>query len=166
MARDQDTLAAVRASYIHERLDITDAAAKHGVAQSTARRWKKKAKDSGDDWDMARQASRLASGGMADLTTVVLEDFTLQYQALMDALRNDTEIKPLDKANILTKLADSYVKIMKAAGGGDQEIGKLAAAMETINLMSEFIAEHFPQHREAFLEILVPFGEEVTRHYG
>jgi transposase len=53
MAHAQETISAVRAAYVHERLPLKAAASKHGVSYATARTWKSKAGAAGDDWDKA-----------------------------------------------------------------------------------------------------------------
>jgi len=103
---------------------------------------------------------------MGDLSIQVLEDFTLQYSTLMDVLKHSTDIEPLEKATILTKLADSYVKITKAAGGGDNQIGRLSIAMETIELFSEFLKERFPHTLESYTVALDQFAPELSKKYS
>jgi len=103
---------------------------------------------------------------MGDLSIQVLEDFTLQYSTLMDVLRHSTDIEPLEKATILTKLADSYVKITKAAGGGDNQIGRLSIAMETLELFAKFLSERFPHTLESYTVALDQFAPELSKKYS
>ncbi len=165
MARNQEKHDAVRRSFVVDRLNLKTAAELHGVPQATAARWKVKSKSKGDCWDKARSASRLAQGGIGDLSIQVLEDFTLQYSTLMDILKH-ADMDPLEKATILTKLADSYVKITKAAGGGDNQIGRLSVAMETLKLFSTFIGERSPHMLEQFVLLLEQFAPELSKQYG
>ena len=165
MAKKQEKLDAIRRSFVVERLNLKTSAELHGVPQATAARWKVKAKSLGDCWDKARSASRLAQGGIGDLSIQVLEDFTLQYSTLMEILKT-SDLEPLEKATILTKLADSYVKITKAAGGGDNQIGRLSIAMETLKLFSTFIAERSPHLLEQFVMILEQFAPELSKQYS
>jgi len=165
MARNQDKHDAIRRSFVIDRVNLKAAAELHKVAPATAARWKVKAKEKGDCWDKARSASRLAQGGIGDLSIQVLEDFTLQYSALMEVLKH-SEIEPLEKASILTKLADSYVKITKAAGGGDNQIARLSVAMETLKLFSGFIAERSPHMLEQFVLLLEQFAPELSKQYS
>jgi len=165
MARNQEKHDAVRRVFICDRLSLKAAAELQGVPQATAARWKVKAKQKGDCWDKAKSASRLAQGGMGDLSIQVLEDFTLQYSSLMDILRH-SNMEPLEKASILTKLADSYVKITKAAGGGDNKIGRLSVAMETIRLLSDFMRERYPHQLEAFTIALDQFAPELSKQFS
>lgn len=165
MTKKQEKLESVRRSFVVERLNLKTAAELHNVPQATAARWKAKAKEKGDCWDKARSASRLAQGGIGDLSIQVLEDFTLQYSALMEILKH-SDLEPLEKASILTKLADSYVKITKAAGGGDNQIGRLSVAMETLKLFSAFIGERSPHLLEQFVMLLEQFAPELSKQYS
>lgn len=165
MTRKQEKLEAIRRSFVVDRLNLKTAAELHDVPPATAARWKVKAKEKGDCWDKARSASRLAQGGIGDLSIQVLEDFTLQYSALMDVLKH-SEIEPLEKASILTKLADSYVKITKAAGGGDNQIARLSVAMETLKLFANFIGERSPHMLEQFVLLLEQFAPELSKQYS
>ncbi|MBL4832610.1 MAG: DUF1804 family protein [Pseudomonas sp.] len=165
MARNQEKHDAVRRSFICDRLALKAAADLHNVPPATAARWKVKSKEKGDCWDRARSASRLAQGGIGDLSIQVLEDFTFQYSALMDVLKH-ADMDPLEKATILTKLADSYVKITKAAGGGDNQIGRLSVAIETLKLFSDFIGERSPHMLEQFVLLLEQFAPELSKQYG
>ncbi|KGJ92158.1 DUF1804 family protein [Colwellia psychrerythraea] len=165
MARNQEKLEAVRRSYVYDRQSLKAAAEFNDVPVATASRWKIKAKDKGDCWDKARSASRLAQGGIGDLSIQVLEDFTMQYSTLMDILKY-SDMEPLEKATVLTKLADSYVKITKAAGGSDANIGRLSVAMETLELFAQFLGERFPQNLEYFVIALEQFAPELSKQYG
>ncbi len=60
MARAPEEKAAVRHSYVHEKLSLEAAADKHGVPIGTARRWK--ATDPAD-WDKARAVNALSAAG-------------------------------------------------------------------------------------------------------
>jgi len=165
MARDQEKHDAVRRSFICDRLALKTAADLHGVAPATAGRWKVKAKEKGDCWDKARTASRLAQGGIGDLSIQVLEDFTMQYSTLMDVLKH-ADIEPLEKATILTKLAEKKKKITKAAGGSDNQIGRLSIAMETLELFAKFLGERFPHTLESYVLALEQFAPELSKQYG
>lgn len=39
-------------------------------------------------------------------------------------------------------------------------------ALDVIQKLSTFVAEHYPQHLAAFVEILEPFGGEMEKYYG
>lgn len=165
MAHSPEKRADVRRSYVGERLPLDAAAEKHGIAYNTARHWKRQAKEQGDDWDRARSAARMAAGGLGDLTTQVLEEFALLFQTTMEEV-GSSEVDGIQKAEAMSRLADAYTKTVKAAGGGDSKIGKLAVAMEMLERQVTFVQQHYPQHANALLEVLEPFGEELSRAYA
>jgi hypothetical protein len=166
VARNPELVAAVRKSYIVDRLDLKAAAMAHDASYASACRWKAKAKKDGDCWDKARAAARMTGGGLGDLSAQVMEDFSVQYKTLMDEIKTAEDIPPMKKADILTKLADSYIKISKAAGNGDNNIGRLSVAMETIELLAGFIKERYPEQLEMFVHMLERFAPELSKQYG
>lgn len=165
MAHTPETRQAVRSSYVHERMPMDLACATHGVSYGTGRSWKRKAKESGDDWDTARSASRMAEGDLGDITTQVVEDFVLLFQATIEELKV-LEGNPLQKAETIAKLSDAYVKTMKAAGGGNSKIAELAVAMKVLEELACFIKDGYPEQLEIFAAILEPFGQRVSEVFG
>jgi len=166
MAHNDDTRNAVRASYVLERLDLKSAAKKHGVSYPTVNRWKVKALEQGDNWDLARNAARQTAGVAGDLTLQMLEDFAIQYQSVMTEVREDKKMTALVKVEILTKLGDSYSKVMSKAAGNDNKIGKLAVSIDTLKLLSTFVQKEAPELLEPFMLLLDRFSPELTKHYG
>lgn len=165
MAHSLETRQAVRRSYVHERLSLKAASDKHKVGYHTVRRWKDQAMADGDCWDKARTASRMAEGGLGDITTQLLEDFALLFQATVEEIR-DGDYDGLKKAEALSRLSDAYTKTMKAAAGGDPKIAKLSVALEVLDELARFIRENHPQQLEAFAVILEPFGSRVSEVFG
>jgi hypothetical protein len=165
MAHKPETRTAVRRSYVYERLPLETAAAKHSVPYSTTRIWKRKDKAKGDDWDKARAASRMASGGLGDITAELLEDFALLFQSTIAEIK-EGDYDGLKKAEALSRLSDAYTKTMKAAAGGDPKIAKLAIALEVLEELAAFIKAHYPAQLETFAVILEPFGKRVSEVFG
>jgi hypothetical protein len=157
-----DTKNKLRSAYIHKRLGLRAAADDCDVSYHTARSWKKKAKEEGDDWDKGRAASRMASGGLGDMTAQLLEDFALLFQSTVEEIR-DGDHDALKKAEALSRLSDAYTKTMKAAAGGNPGIAKLAIAMDVLKMLAEFIKEQFPSDVTRFTNILEPFGHRLAR---
>lgn len=169
MAHGEDKRRSLRAAYVYDQLPLEQAAAKAGVPASTAARWKRQAKTEGDDWDKHRAACTLASGGIEDVSRQMLTDYVVQHKTLIDQLREDTSGKPLsprDKADILASLADSFNKTVGACRKVMPETNELAVALEVLGLLGEFVRSHFPQHAEALLDVLEPFGVVLSKHYG
>lgn len=164
MAHSQETKNKLRSAYIHRRLGLKAAAADVDVSYHTARSWKKQAKEAGDDWDKARAASRMAEGGLGDLTAQVLEDFALLFQDTVEEIRSGT-YDGLKKAEALSRLSDAYTKTMKAAANGSPEIAKLSIAMDVLKQLAEFIKKHYPEQIAGFTKILEPFGHHLARQF-
>lgn len=162
MAYPQETRDKLRAAYVYDRLPLQAAAQRVGVQYATAKRWKTDAEELGDHWDRARNAARMAAGGLGDLTSRVIEDFVLLFESTIDDLKKLEEPNPMLVADAIARLADSYVKVMKAAGGGDRKLSELATAMKVLQSLTEFIRKHHPTDLLKFIEILEPFGQTLS----
>lgn len=165
MAYDNATKAKVRASFI-KGMALDAAATTAGVPYNTARNWKRKAADEGDDWDVARRANQLSSGTVGDVMQQVMDSLAQQFAATLTALEEKPDMVPMDKANILLKLSDAFVKTMAAAARGNPKLDRLAVAMEVVQLLAAFIAEEFPDLRKRFIDVAQSFGPEIVRHFG
>lgn len=165
MAHPESTRIALRRSFVRERLDLEAAASKHGVSYHTARIWKKKAKENGDDWDRARAAVRIAEGGVGDATTFLIEDFVLLFQSTIDQI-NEGDFDPLKKADAIAKLSDAYTKTMKAASRGDPNIARMSIALQVLQLLAEFIKDNYKADLERFTVILEKFAGKVSEAFA
>lgn len=166
MAHSEDIRHAVQRSFVYERLPLRAAADKHDVSYNTARTWKKSDKENGNDWDRARNAARMAEGGLGDITMQLLEDFAMLFQATVTQIKADDKSDPMKKAEALSRLSDAYVKTMKAAGGADPKISELAVAMKVVKELSGFIRDRYPQNVGVFAAILEPFGVKLSEVFG
>lgn len=149
-----------------ERLPLNAVCEREGIAYETGRRWKSNAKEEGDDWDRARQASRMAQGGLGDLTTQVLEDFAALFLTTMEQLREDERITSTQRAEALSRMSDAYTKTMKAAGGADPKMAELSIALKVLDELGRFIKHHHPDDLERFTRILEPFGQRVSEVFA
>ena len=156
----------VKKNYTNRMLPLTQAAKLANVPVSTARRWKSEALARGEDWDELRAASAITSGGRDDLMKTIVNNFVVMFQSTMDSLQKAENMPPETKVDALASLADAFAKTMKSAGAASPELSRLAIANDIIQLMGDFVREKYPQHINAFIEILEPFGEEVSRNYG
>lgn len=166
MAHDQSTRAQVRAAYVHEHLPLEAAAARAGVAPGTAARWKRKAREAGEDWDKLRAAVCLAGEGMEAVARQMLADYVVQHKALMESIQGDADMSAAAKVQALASLADSFNKTVAASRRVLPETSELATALAVLDKLGAFIRERYPQHGPAFVEILEPFGAEVARAFG
>ena len=165
MAYGKDIQEAVKRAYVLDRLPLEAAAQAAGVSYSTAQAWKRKAREEGEDWDRARQATRMSSGQLGDITTQLLEDFAILFQTTVEQIK-DADVNPLQKAEAISRLSDAYMKTMRAATKGAPEIGRLAMALEVLDMLGKFVQSQFPQHADALIEVLEPFGKQVAASYG
>ncbi|QAZ67042.1 DUF1804 family protein [Solidesulfovibrio carbinolicus] len=165
MAHGSEKVAAVRAAYVHERLPLEIAAARAGVAPGTATRWKRKAKEAGEDWDKLRAACLLAGDGVEAVARQMLADYVVQHKTLMDAISTG-DMPAAAKVDMLASLADSFNKTVAASKRVLPETSELATALSVLDKLGVFIRDRYPQHGPAFLEVLEPFGAEVARVFG
>ena len=165
MAHGSEKVAAVRAAYVHERLPLEIAAARAGVAPGTATRWKRKAKEAGEDWDKLRAACLLAGDGVEAVARQMLADYVVQHKTLMDAISTG-DMPAAAKVDMLASLADSFNKTVAASKRVLPETSELATALSVLDKLGLFIRDHYPQHGAAFVEVLEPFGAEIARIFG
>ncbi len=166
MAHGEDTRRAVRGAYVFDQLGLEVAAVKEGVPTATARRWKREAKDAGDDWDKARSAQMIAGGGLEDVVRQTLAVVVQQVQATVDSLQAAENMEPAAKVQALASLADSYNKLIAASRRVMPETDKLAIAMDVLKRFGEFIAKRKPALAGEFVEQIEAFGDEIARAYG
>lgn len=166
MAHGEETRRQVRAAFVFDQLGLEVAALKHDIPIATARRWKREAKEAGDDWDKARSAQMIAGGGIEDVVRQTLAVVVQQVQATVEAIQNAPDMPPAEKVQMLASLADAYNKLMAASKRLMPETDKLATAMDVLKRMSEFVRVRHTRHSNAFAEILEPFADELARVYG
>lgn len=166
MAHPPETREKLRRLYIQGQMTLQIVASQCGVSFATAARWKKDAQDDGDDWDRLRAANLMASGGMEDVGRAILIGLVIQYQATLEQLNTDADMPPAKRIELLASLSDAFNKSTAASKRILPETSQLATAMEVITLLSTFITDHYPQHMEAFVHVLEPFGLEIQKHYS
>jgi hypothetical protein len=88
------------------------------------------------------------------------------FQATMEQIQAAENMQPADKAKMMAALADSFNKMVNAAGKAAPNISKLGIATDVLRKFAEFIRASFPQHQQAFLEVLEPFGYEIAKAYA
>lgn len=165
MASDMDKRRKARSDYVYRRMSQATIAMAIGISQATFGRWKKAAKENGDDWDIARSASLMAGEGIETVVSSVVEDFMIMAQSLLDDIKNG-ELALDQKVKHLVALADAMTKMTASAGKLAPKISELGVAQDVMQYLVEFVRENFPQHIAAILEIIEPFGEQLARRYG
>lgn len=166
MAHSQKTITQARAAYVYDSLNIDNISGRFNVSRGTVMRWKKTALKNGDDWDRARAAARLSGQGAEAVTAAVMEDFVLLFQSTLTDIKASQDIKPLERAEVLSRLADAYTKTMNAVAKGNPKLDKLSFAADMLRDLVQYIQTHYPQHAAAMEQVLVPFGDEIGKRYG
>lgn len=165
MAHDKITRNKARAKYI-QGLPLAGAADAAGVAHPTVRNWKRDARANGDDWDLARAAKRTSAGNLQDQSNAIMEDMCGLLQGAMDAIKSDTTISPLARAEAVNRLADAYTKSLSAAGRANPKLGRLAVGMEVIEGMTAFVREHKPAQALEFLALVEEYAPRMAAHFS
>lgn len=163
MAHDTDKKSQVRKSYVFDGLSLASCAMLADVSYSTAQRWKNVAKDNGDDWDKLKAANTLAGSDLEDIGRQILTDFIVQFKTTMDKIREDETLTSTARVELLTSLADSYNKAIAANKKIMPETNKLAVALQVVEMLSKYIAEHKPELLMPFMEVLEPFGDLLDK---
>ncbi len=166
MAHDAATRQKARGMYVYDRMDLTKISEVIGVSVGTLRRWRKDAEKIGDDWDKARHSASLAHTGFENMVEVLLEEYIQLHQTVIQQVRDDPEAKPLQKASALAAVADAFNKTVNAAGRASPQLSQLAIAQDVLKRLADFITTDYPQNASAFLEMLEPFGRELSAAYG
>lgn len=165
MSDREDLRRKARAEYVDQGLMLTTIAASLGKSEATVGRWKKAAKEAGDDWDKARAAHVIAGRGPEAVTTRAIERYFLQLDRIVTNIEaNDTD--PVQQVALLASLADSTAKMAAAAKRFAPAVSTLGVAQDVLGKLMAFVRERYPQHASAILEIIEPFGEYLTEVYA
>lgn len=171
MAHAVEKRTQLRGLYVYQRLPMEAACLTAGVPRTTANNWKRHAKSQGDDWDRARAAVSLGDESFRQLSQRILEDYLLQHQAVMDQLREKPpkgkdELSPVQRAQMLAMLSDSFNKTMASFKRLAPDLNRHAVALDALQRLATFAQQRYPQHLNALIEMLEPFGEELAKAYG
>lgn len=165
MSSRDDLKRKARSDYIYRRMMQSTIAAAYGISEATVGRWKKAAKDDGDDWDKARTAHVIAGEGVETVVSTVVEDFMILAQSLLDEIR-DGEHTTKERVEMLVMLADAQTKMVASSKRLAPRISELGVAQDVMAKLLDFVREVFPQHAAAIREIIEPFGERLTEIYA
>lgn len=166
MAHAQERRTQLRGLYVYKRLPMESACAAVHVPRSTANRWKQEAKAAGDDWDSARAAVAMGDDSFKQLGSRLIEDFLHEFQATMQMVRQNKELGPQQRTQMLTSLADSFNKTMSSFRKLAPELNRHAVALDALQRLASFAQQRYPHNVPALLEMLEPFGEELAKAYG
>jgi transposase len=163
MAKSADVRVLVRKYYVFDRLSLEQAAKLGGVAYTTAKRWKDKAADEGDDWEKVRTASTLSGGDIEQLSQQILTEMLVQFNAVLDMVKADKDMSASTRVDLLTSLMDNIHKSMSAMKKLLPEANSLSIGMTVIRGLADFVQERFPEHGSVLVEILEPFGDVLPK---
>lgn len=163
MAHPDEKRKQLRGLFIFQRMAMETACEKLGVPRSTANRWKKEAAAVGDDWDSLRAAQALGDENFSSLSKRLLEDYLVQHQSTMDSLREATDMGPMQRAETLSRMADSFNKTMVSFKRLSPDLDRQAVQIDVIQRFATFAKARYPQHLAALVEMLEPFGEELAK---
>lgn len=164
MSSQDDSRRKARSDYVHRRMTLSTIAVTLNVHEATIGRWKKAAKEDGDDWDKARTAHVLAGEGVEVVVSSVVEDFMIQAQAILDEIKTGTHTTQ-EKVQMLVSLSDAMTKMAASAKRFAPKISELGVAQDVMAKLLEFVRETFPQYSAMILEIIEPFGEHLAGIY-
>ena len=154
-----------RSDFVNRRMALVTIASAYNVAESTVGRWKKAAKEAGDDWDKARSAHVIAGEGVEVVVSQVVEDFMIQAQGILDEIKEGTHTTR-EKVDMLVQLSDAMTKMAASAKRFAPKVSELGVAQDVMAKLLDFVREEFPHHAKAILEIIEPFGERLSEIYA
>lgn len=164
MSDRNDLKRKARSDYIYRRMMISTISAAYGKSEATISRWKKAAREGGDDWDKARTAHVIAGEGVEVVVSSVVEDFMIQAQAILDEIK-DGKHSTAEKVAMLVSLSDAMTKMAASAKRFAPRVSELGVAQDVMAKLLDFVRESFPHHSAAILEIIEPFSERLTEIY-
>ncbi|EDL0142534.1 hypothetical protein CLF52_23840 [Salmonella enterica subsp. enterica serovar Kottbus] len=172
MAHPRSVKDAVRRDYITQGIPPEVLGPMHGVSVASVVRWRREARENGDDWDKQRAARRLSSGVPEDITRDLLLEFLEHHQHAMEQLRQareGTDGKPMpteNYASLLAKLQDGFNKMMAASRRILPETDRLIVAAGVVEDFAAFLSEKHPSLMVGFLDVLPEFQQIVEKKYG
>lgn len=166
MASNQNKHLEARNEYVFKRKSAPSVAAVVGVSTGTVQRWKKRAKENGDDWDVARGAHLIGDQGLESAISYFIHEFVLYAETTMTALKAEKDMSIEARTKHLTMLADAMTKATSSAGKLAPKVSELGVAQDVLKRLLEFVRTDFPNRADAIQEVLEPFGEELARAYS
>ena len=161
MAHDPSLKVSLRAAYLNG-LSLEAASVRTQIPFETARKWKRDARDAGDDWDKFRAASLLTEGGLEDVLRSALALAIAQTKSTLEMLQNDQELTALQKVQANASLGDSLNKLGSLIRRLMPETDALAVKLQALRDFAAFVAAKFPGSLAALAEPLEAFGREVA----
>lgn len=152
--------------YVEESRNPAQCAAAVGVSERTVQNWMARARDQGKSWDKSRSAYLLGPGGTESIALKFVPTFFALINSTIRDLEEDKDLSPLEKAEALSRITDAAVKAANAMAKLNPSLNRVSVSMETVKLFADYIAREFPQHAEAFMEVLGPFSQHIVNKFG
>lgn len=162
MAYDIATKNKLRAKYV-QGMALTTAAEAVGVPYATCRTWKRQAAESGDDWDVARNARRMTKDGVAEMANQVMHEIAEQFLATIAAIKADKNMGAEARAKVLVQLMDAYNKAIHATGKATPHANRLAVAMDVVRFLTQRM---HGTARAEFLAVVETLGDALVKEFG
>ncbi|MBF0444829.1 MAG: DUF1804 family protein [Magnetococcales bacterium] len=167
MAHSLDQKDRVRNDFVFARRSLKDAAKRGGVPLSTARNWKRSARNNGDDWEAARKNAALAGLPHDLLIEKLVSDYIPFHTQVLEALKvNEKDLSPEKQAAALASLASTFDKMMGAASKGSPKLSELAVATTTLQRFGDFLLQKDVEAASIFVKYITEFGQELEVSHG
>nr|WP_321482223.1 DUF1804 family protein [uncultured Cohaesibacter sp.] len=144
MAHKDEKRTDARRAYIRDQQSVPVIALSIGVSEATVRRWKRDAKQNGDNWDVARAAHMMAGEGLETVVSGVVEQFVTLFKATIEQLQDDGNLSPEERVKAMASLSDAFNKMVASAGRVAPKISELGVANDVLQRQAEFIREFYP----------------------
>ncbi len=165
MAHSKQRRLEARQLYVSDGLPIGEIAQHLNIPVSTIARWRKQAKNAGDDWDSARYQVCLSSNHIEGLNRQILGRYLVMLQNTVEAIYA-AEIDPLERTKALTSLADSYNKMVGAMKRTNPEVAVADVAIQVLGIVHDTLSAKAPALKEALAgsidEITVKIQERFS----
>ena len=154
-----------RMLYVADCLPLAIVAAKLGVTERTAQRWKAVAAKGGDDWDKARTAGRLGRESIKGAAQESLAAFLEYHKEALESLKSNTELDIQARVSAITNLADAYTKHLRAAAITAPSLNALAIASDVLSRLTAFVKANHAEAAPVLAAVLEAFGPELVKAY-
>ncbi|MMZ41795.1 hypothetical protein D3C81_178960 [compost metagenome] len=169
MAHPQTTKDAVRRDYVTKGISLEVLGPMHGISVATVTRWRRDARENGDDWDKHRAALRLSSGQPEDISRNLLVEFMACQEygmSLMRQAREDGKMSAQEYGDLLVRMQDGFNKMMAASRRILPETDRLIVAAGVMEDLAAFLSSKHPALMAGFLDVLPAFQQIVEKKYG
>ena len=141
---DDETRARCKSLYCFDGHSVPDISRMTGVSESTLRRWRRE-----EDWDDQRMA-RTVSGRM------IAEQLKKQVHMIVEKANEEGRMLENDEVDRIRKMRKDIDKL------DDTEVF-VGHALDTIDELGDWLAEHYPDLREEMVQPLMEFSRQMVQ---